>query len=148
MIMSLIKFNNRSPWFDTELSKFWDTNDFFNDTFWNRTMQEQPALNIKETEDDFEIELAAPGLSKKDFDISIEDGYLNICAEKEETKEEKEKNYTRKEFSYNSFKRSLLLPDSVKDEEVKATYENGLLQLKIAKKEEAKVHSSRTIKVS
>ncbi|TRZ41261.1 Hsp20/alpha crystallin family protein [Robertkochia solimangrovi] len=146
--MSLIKFNRRSPWLDSEMTRFLDTQDFFNDAFWNKTMQRQPALNIKETEEEFRIELAAPGLTKKDFNISIEDGYLNISAEKRDSKEEKTDNYTRQEFNYNSFSRSLLLPDSVKEEGIEATYENGLLQLKLAKKDEAKVHASRSIKVS
>ncbi|MGS2765008.1 Hsp20/alpha crystallin family protein [Sinomicrobium sp. M5D2P9] len=145
--MSLIKFSNRLPWFNSGVSGFFDMDDFFRNGFPDGTILEQPALNIKEKEDEFEIELAVPGLSKKDFRIGIENGYLNISAEKEESKEEKKDNYTRKEFNYNSFYRSLLLPDSIKEEEVKATYENGILRLNLAKKEDAKVSSPRAIEV-
>ncbi|MGS2740180.1 Hsp20/alpha crystallin family protein [Sinomicrobium sp. M5D2P17] len=145
--MSLIKFNNRLPWSGSGLSRFFDMDDFFRDGFLDKTVLEQPALNVREKEGEFEIELAAPGLSKKDFRITVENGYLNISAEREESKEENKDNYTRKEFNYNSFHRSLLLPDSVKEEEVKATYENGILRLNLAKKEETKVSSSRAIEV-
>ncbi|MBC9795755.1 Hsp20/alpha crystallin family protein [Sinomicrobium weinanense] len=145
--MSLIKFNNRLPWSGSGLSRFFDMDDFFRDGFLDRTVLEQPALNVREKEDEFEIELAAPGLSKKDFRIAVENGYLNISAEKEESKEEKDENYTRKEFNYNSFKRSLLLPENVKEEEVKARYENGILKLNLAKKKEAKASPSRAIEV-
>ncbi|XLS30658.1 Hsp20/alpha crystallin family protein [Flavobacteriaceae bacterium M23B6Z8] len=146
--MSLIKFNRKMPWFDTELSHFFDTNDLFKDDFWTKAINSQPALNIKETDDEFEIELAAPGLEKKDFQVSIDDGYLNISAEKTVTDEEKRDNYTRKEFNYNTFKRSLLLPDTVKHEDVKATYKDGILKLALVKKPEAKIHTSKTIEIS
>ncbi|ETN94928.1 HSP20 family protein [Zhouia amylolytica] len=145
--MALIKFNNRLPWLNSELSDFFDTDDFFKDAFWTKAMIEQPALNIKESEESFELEMAAPGLSKDDFNISIDDGYLNISAEKKETKEEEEANYTRKEFNYNSFKRSLLLPDSILEDDVDATYNEGLLRIKLNKKEDAKKHTSKTINV-
>jgi HSP20 family protein len=146
--MSLIKFNRKMPWFDTELSHFFDTNDFFKDDFWTRATSNQPALNIKETDEAFEIELAAPGLEKKDFQVSIDDGYLNVSAEKTVTDEEKDENYARKEFSYNSFKRSLLLPDTIKQEDIKATYKDGILRLALAKKPEAKIHTSKTIEIT
>ncbi|WP_340202026.1 Hsp20/alpha crystallin family protein [Ascidiimonas sp. W6] len=146
--MSLIKFNRKMPWFDTELSHFFDTNDLFKDNFWTRATHNQPALNIKETDDAFEIELAAPGLEKKDFQVSIDDGYLNISAERTETDEEKTENYARKEFNYSSFQRSLLLPDTIMEEDVKATYKDGILKLALSKKPEAKIHTSKTIKIS
>lgn len=141
--MSLIKFNRRLPWFNTDISDFFDSEDFLRDNFWTKSMVEQPALNIKESDKGFEIELAAPGLSKKDFDVTIDNGYLNISGKKSEEKEEKENNYTRREFNYTSFKRSLLLPENVKEEEVKASYDNGILKLTIAKKEEAKAQKSK-----
>ncbi|MFD0863771.1 Hsp20/alpha crystallin family protein [Sungkyunkwania multivorans] len=146
--MSLIKFNNRLPWFGSEMSNFFDTDDFFNENFWNRRIVSQPALNIKETDECFEIELAAPGLEKKDFKVSVDDGYLNISAERTSEKEEKEDDFTRREFNYNSFKRSLLLPETVMQEDIKATYQDGLLKLSLNKKEEAKVHTSKEIEIS
>lgn len=114
------------------LSDFFDNDRFF-DADWLRK-QSVPAVNVKETEKTFEIELAAPGLTKKDFEISVDNGMLTISSEKKEEKEEKEKNYTRKEFSYSSFSRSFTLPESVNEEDVKAYYEDGILRLHIAKK--------------
>lgn len=146
--MSLIKFNRKMPWIDTELSNFFDTNDFLKDDFWTRAPGNQPGLNIKETDKAFEIELAAPGLEKKDFRVSIDDGYLNISAEKMVTDEDENENYARKEFNYNSFSRSLLLPDTVKEEDIKATYKNGILKLALVKKPDAKMHTSKTIEIS
>jgi HSP20 family protein len=92
--------------------------------------------------------LAAPGFSKKDFEVSIDDGCLNISAEKSETKEEKDEQYTRKEFSYNSFEKRLQLPESVKDDNVKARYKNGILSFDLIKKEEAKLHKPKKIEIA
>jgi len=119
----------------------------FDDNFWNGKTTE-PAMNIVETDKDFEIELVAPGFSKKDFKVSIDNGNLNISAEKSSEKEEKEKNYTCKEFNYNSFERSLLLPDTIKDDDVKAKYNDGILSFKLMKKEETKKRKPKMIEVS
>ncbi|UOB17090.1 Hsp20/alpha crystallin family protein [Abyssalbus ytuae] len=145
--MSLIKFNKRLPWFNTDISDFFDTEDFFRDSFWTKSMVEQPALNIRETDKEFHIELAAPGLSKNDFEVTIDDGYLNIYGKKSDKKEEKDKNYTRREFNYSSFKRSLLLPENVKEEDISAHYENGILMLTLFKKEETKVHKPKVVHI-
>ena len=98
--MSLVKFRKRTrPFTNLVTSDFFDMEDFFDNRFWKRGMFSdrfwngrtgEPALNIKETEDAFEIEVAAPGLSKEDFNISIDEGYLYISAEKSSEKEEKE----------------------------------------------------------
>jgi HSP20 family protein len=155
--MSLVKFKSR-PWGKLITSDFFDYDDFFGNrlasknllpgNFWTGILEE-PALNIKETDKDFEIELAAPGFSKKDFEVTIDDGCLNISAEKSVKKEEKEENYTRKEFSYNSFEKKLQLPDSVKDENVKAKYKDGILSFNLVKKEEAKkAHKPKVIEVA
>jgi len=146
--MSLVKFR-KSPLENLFTPDFLDfnTNNLFNDRFWLKKINE-PALNIKEKKDEFEIELAAPGYNKKDFEVTIDDGCLNISAKKEETKEEKDENYTRKEFSYNSFERSLQLPESVSGEKIKAKYDNGILKFSIAKKEEAKKLKPKVIEVS
>jgi HSP20 family protein len=154
--MSLVKFKRR-PFGNLMTQDFFDVDDFFNnrglvrnmlpEIFWNGKTSE-PALNIKETDDNFEIELAAPGFGKKDFDVTIEDGCLHIKAEKETSEEETDDNFTRREFSYNSFERSLQLPDSVKDEDVKAKYNDGILSFKLTKKEEAKKMSPKKIKIA
>ena len=146
--MSLVKFR-KSPWDNLITSDLLDfnPNSLFNDRVWLKRMEE-PALNIKEKEDLYEIELAAPGYSKKDFEVTIDDGYLNISAKKSETKNEKDEDYTRKEFSYESFERTLQLPESIEDEKIKAVYENGILKFSLAKKEEAKHHKPKVIEIS
>ena len=145
--MSLVKFKKRMPWSNFMTSDFLNTDDFFNDRFWLNKMEE-PALNIKENDDEFEIELAAPGFDKKDFEVTIDNGCLNISAKKSDSKEEKDENYTRKEFSYNSFQRSLQLPDTVIDDRVKAKYKNGILKFSLVKKEEAKKLKPTIIEIS
>lgn len=146
--MSLVRFR-KSPLENLLAPDFLDFNvdNLINDRLWLKKMNE-PALNIKETKDEFEIELAAPGYNKKDFEVTIDDGCLNISAKKEETKEEKDENYTRKEFSYASFERSLKLPDSIADEKIKAKYDNGILKFRLAKKEEAKKQKPKVIEIS
>ncbi|WP_372793677.1 Hsp20/alpha crystallin family protein [Lutibacter sp.] len=146
--MSLVKFR-KSPLENLLAPDFLDfnTNNLFNDRFWLKKINE-PALNIKEKKDEFEIELAAPGYNKKDFEVTIDDGCLNITAKREESKEEKDENYTRKEFSYSSFERSLQLPESVSGEKIKAKYDNGILKFSIAKKEEAKKLKPKVIEIS
>ena len=126
--------------------RVWDTN-LLKDSFWNGKTT-IPAMNIKETDDDYEIELAAPGFNKKDFKITIENGCLNISAEKSTSEEEKKANYTRREFSHNSFERSLQLPDFIKDDNVNAKYNDGILRFKLVKKEEAKKKKPKVIQVS
>lgn len=155
--MSLVKFRKRRPFGSLMSQDFFDMDDFFDNRGWTRNLlpdsfwtgkTSEPALNIKEGEDKFEIELAAPGFAKKDFNITIEDGCLNISAEKSTTAEEKEDNYTRQEFSYNSFERSLQLPETVKEEAIKATYKDGILSFNLAKKEEAKKQPPKKIEIS
>jgi len=101
--MSLVKVKKRRlPWFPTEFSNFFGDDDFFNDKFWLNNIQDKPAMNVKETDSEYQVELAAPGLEKEDFDITIENGYLKILVEKSSESESHEDNYTRKEFNYNS----------------------------------------------
>jgi HSP20 family protein len=148
--MSLIKFNNRNrllPWTNDSLKSFLSSDDFFNNDFLDEDSL-MPAMNVKEHDTDFEIEFAAPGFSKKDFEVTIEDNILNVCGEKKEEKEEKNEDYTRKEFSYNSFKRSLKLPQTVNsDQDVKATYKDGILKLNLLKKEAAKETPKKVIEI-
>jgi len=149
--MSLIKFNNRNrlfpSWNNEGLKNFLSNDDFFNNDFFDEDGL-MPAMNVKEHDNDFEIEFAAPGFTKKDFEVTIDDNVLNVCGEKKEEKEEKKEDYTRKEFNYNSFKRSLNLPKTVNtDQDVKATYKNGILKLNLLKKEEAKGQAKKVIEV-
>jgi len=107
-----------------------------------------PAVNIAESGDAFEIEVAAPGLIKEDFKIDVHNNVLTISYEKEDKKEEEGKNYRRREFSYTAFERSFTLPDSVDADKITASHKDGILKINIPKKEEAKEKPSRQIKIS
>ncbi|MFB6257288.1 MAG: Hsp20/alpha crystallin family protein [Flavobacteriales bacterium] len=107
-----------------------------------------PSVNIKEQKDNYIIELAAPGLKKDDFNVEVEDGRLIISSEKQDEKEDKDENYTRREFSYQSFQRAFDLPDSVKAEEISAEYNDGVLAIQVPKKEEAKDQGRKKIEIS
>jgi HSP20 family protein len=108
-----------------------------------------PSMNVKDNKENYEIEMAAPGLTKDDFNITIEDGVLTVSAEKEEKSEEKQEGYLCKEFSYNTFSRSMILPEMVdENKEVKAQYKDGILKLMLHKKPEAKPKLAKTVKVS
>ncbi|HXH19121.1 MAG TPA: Hsp20/alpha crystallin family protein [Chitinophagales bacterium] len=127
----------------------------FDEPFFNRDwigelpwLSEVPPVNIIEKDNEFDVEVAAPGMKKEDFHVTCDDGMLTIKAEREEKKEEKEKNYTRREYNYNSFERSFTLPESVKADQVKAKYEDGVLRLTLPKKEEAKARPKREIKIA
>ncbi len=96
-----------------------------------------PAVNIKENDKEVKIDVAAPGLSKKDFEISVENNTLTISAHKEVEKIEEGTNIVKKEFGYENFQRSFTLPEELFDvENIKATYKNGVLEISIPKKEE------------
>ncbi len=111
------------------------------------TQHSIPAVNIVETKDEYRIDVAAPGLNKEDFKINLENNVLTVSSEKEEKREEKEEKYMRKEFSYYSFNRSFTLPMTVDSEKIKATQKDGILQILIPKKEEARVKPMREIKI-
>ena len=145
---TLIKSNKtRYPWLGPEFANFFNEDDFFQHPFWHKNVMTKPAINVREIEDYYLVELAAPGLTKKDFEITLDNGYLKIFVEKTSKKEEKEDEYTRKEFSYNSFERSLLLPENVKEEEVRAKYENGVLKFKLTKKEMPEEYPTKKIMI-
>ncbi|MCJ7465932.1 MAG: Hsp20/alpha crystallin family protein [Maribacter sp.] len=154
--MSLVKFERR-PFRNLMTQDFFDMDDFFDNRSWVRDMlpdrfwngkRSEPALNIKETDDTFKIELAAPGFAKKDFEITIDDGCLNISAEKTTSEEEKDDNFTRREFSYNGFQRSLQLPETVKQEAIKASYKDGILSFDLAKRETAKKLPPKKVQIA
>ncbi len=143
--MSLIKRTDRLPFiFDDIFSTDWFGGIANENKFGHNT----PAVNVQETDDNFVIELAAPGLVKDDFNIELDNDVLIISSEaKNETTEEKD-NYTRKEFSYSTFKRSFTLPDTVNSVDILASYDNGILSVKLPKKEEAKVQPKRLIEIA
>jgi HSP20 family protein len=107
-----------------------------------------PAVNIIESKDDYRIEVAAPGLNKDDFKINIENNVLTISAEKEEKTENEGESFVRREFNYASFSRSFTLPESMDTEKISAKHKDGVLDVIIPKKEEAKQKPARNIKIS
>ena len=108
-----------------------------------------PAVNVKETADDFVIELAAPGMEKNDFKINFKNNVISISSEKENNNEEKNGNYTRREFSYQSFQRSFTVPENaILSDKIEAKYNNGILQVSLPKREEVKPQPEREIKIS
>jgi HSP20 family protein len=108
-----------------------------------------PAVNVKETDDDFVIELAAPGMDKNDFKINFKNNVLTISSERKNQNEEKTDNYTRKEFSYQSFQRSFTVSDNaVLGDKISAKYNNGILNITLPKREELKPQPEREIKIS
>jgi len=145
--MTLLKRKSTVP---SLFSSFFESDPFFNtDWIGNRYLASQvPSANISESNGEFLIELAVPGMSKDDFEVTCESGVLTISAEKEEEKKKEDKNYTRREYNYSSFSRSFSLPESVKLEDIKARYENGVLKVQVPKTEEAKRQAKKEIKVS
>jgi HSP20 family protein len=146
--MTLIRRNENLPVLSGFLNDFFrnDWLDFANKNF-SGTNTTLPSVNIKETKESFEVEMAAPGLNKNDFKISLNRGIMTISSEKNTENETKEGEYTRREFSYQSFCRSFSLPESADYEKVGAKYENGLLVISIPKKEEEKIKAERTIEI-
>ena len=113
--------------------------DWMDSVFSDQTGISTPAVNVKESNDDFFIEVAAPGLEKNDFKINLDNNVLTISSEKEFRNEDKEgARYMRREFSYTSFSRSFSLPEAVDAEKIKAKHKDGILMISIPKKEEAK----------
>ncbi|ASS49676.1 MAG: heat-shock protein [Candidatus Fluviicola riflensis] len=135
-----------SPLFDDFFGRElfnWGNNNY------SSTSTTMPSVNIRESADNFEVEVAAPGMDKKDFEIKLDGNLLTISSSKQQSSEEVEDNYTRREFSYQSFQRSFELPRDVVDQEnINARYENGLLRLSIPKKEEAKQKAPRMIEIA
>jgi len=121
--------------------------DWFNGDLPSR-LTSTPFVNISEREEDYLVSLAAPGLKKDDFKINVEGSMLTISSEKEESTEEIEEKFTRKEYSYSSFERSFTLPDEVNKDKIDAQYKDGVLEILLPKKEEArKLGISKKIKV-
>lgn len=134
------------------LPNLWDN--FFNrdvfgwDTNFANEGQSLPAVNIKEKNDNFLVEMAAPGMKKSDFKIELDGTALTISSEHQSEKNDEDGSYNRKEFSYRSFYRTFHLPKEVVDaDKIKAWYEDGILKLEIPKKEEAKQKPPRLIDV-
>ena len=104
-------------------------------------------MNVTEEEKLFRIEVAAPGVARKDFKIDLEDDLLTISTEQKENREEKERRYIRREYNYNSFKRSFQLPETIDAENIRANHESGILTIELPKKEEVVQKAPRQIAI-
>lgn len=136
--MTLVKFSNGAK--SNALNPFTDVfESMFNDSFISdRLTTKVPAVNIAETDNDFHIELAAPGLSKEDFKINLDKYVLSVSVERKAESNQQEKRYNKREYSYSSFVRSFTLPETADQERIDAEYIDGILRITVAKKEEAK----------
>ena len=125
-------------------------NDLFDTDFMPKASATAPAINVKETDKSYIVELAAPGMKKEDFNVHINDeGNLMIKMEKKEEKKDEDKSarYLRREFSYSKFEQTLILPDDVEKDQIKARVEHGVLTIELPKHEEQKVKVSRQIEI-
>jgi HSP20 family protein len=139
--MTLVKFNNgqknyvANPFFN-------DVYSLLNDSFFSeKSATRVPAVNIAETTNEFQVELAVPGLKKDDFKINLDKNVLSVSADKKTETVDENKKFSKREYSYNSFNRSFTLPESADHSKIEADYTDGILKLTIAKKEEAKIQS-------
>jgi HSP20 family protein len=140
--MTLVKFNNglknnaRGPFFNDVFDSI------LNDSFLSdKLVARVPAVNISETENTFQVELAIPGVKKEDLKISLDKNVLTVSSEKKTENVEEGKKFSKREYSYNTFSRSFTLPESADHSKIEADYTNGVLTLTISKKEEAKFQS-------
>jgi HSP20 family protein len=144
--MNLVRKNN-NVWFPSLLDEFFKPD-------WMGGLEQRttviPAVNIKEAEDHFDLELSVPGFKKDDINIEVNENILTISSTVETSSEDKDEkgNYTRREFSRSSFKRSFTLPETINEDGINANYEDGILTLTLPKKEEALPKPKRLIEIS
>ncbi len=143
--MNLIRFKHNPGSLLAELMEDFDKNIFSRGSEADSMV---PAVNIRENEDAFILDLAAPGMKKEDFKINLDNNVLSISSEKKHESNESNEKWTRREFAYSSFCRTFTLPKSIDLEKIKADYKDGILALQLPKREEAKVAVNREIKIS
>jgi len=150
--MSLVKRTPADNWLPSIFDDMFKTDWLGGTSNVNNIGVSIPAVNIQETEDNFLVEVAAPGKVKEDFNIELNNDVLTISSEAKkentETKKEGKGKFTRREFSYSTFKRAFSLPETVDSSKINASYENGVLLINLPKKEEAKVPAKRLIEIS
>lgn len=116
--------------------------------FWSdESVSWMPSVNIRERDEDYVIDLAVPGMDKKDFNVEVDNGLLTVSGERKEENNEENEKVTRREFHYGSFSRSFTLPETANPETVKAAYKDGILTLTIAKREESKRKPKKQIEI-
>ena len=141
--MSLVKVKREGTLFPKFVNDFFGTDpfqspsiiDFDENLFGFGLTSNIPSVNITEDAEEFRIELAAPGLEKKDFKVEISNGILSISAERKDEQKEERENYYRREFSYQNFRRSFSIPENTLSDKIEASYDNGILELTLPKKE-------------
>lgn len=134
--------SKRIPSLRRMFEDFGSNDSLFDSQFFGREIQ-LPAVNIKENDKSFDIDVAAPGFDKGDFKLNIENNIMTISAERERESNEEKDSYTRKEFSYSSFSRSFTLPDNIKEDQIHAKYDKGLLHLTLQKSDKPAPQSKR-----
>lgn len=127
--------------------------EFLGDDLFSRLFNENenvtvPSVNVKEGKEEYTIDVAAPGLDRKDFKIDLNNNVLEISSEKEVKEKSDDDKIMRREFRYSSFKRSFTLPDTANTDKIKASYKDGILSISIPKKEEAKAKPIKQISIS
>ncbi len=135
--MTLVKFNSNRN--NTLLPGFNDVfESIFNDNFFNdRMVMRVPAVNISQSDNNYHVELAAPGLKKEDFKLNLEHNQLTISVDQSLDHRDNQRNYSKREYSFRSFVRSFTLPESADGDRIEASYTDGILHIDIAKREEA-----------
>ncbi|MEL6535364.1 MAG: Hsp20/alpha crystallin family protein [Bacteroidota bacterium] len=146
--MGLIKFNDRSafPAFSTMLDDFFDHS--FSGFGTATTSSKVPAVNVKESEKEFGLEVALPGVAKDQVNLELDHNVLTISSESKTEKEEAKEGYTRREFGYNSFRRSFTLPEIADQEHIDAKFEDGVLKVSIPKLDQKALKNTRAIQVN
>ena len=143
-VFDMLPVMNRNLWMPEEF------NDFFDTDFMPRVSATAPAINVKESEKDYTVELAAPGLTKDDFNVNIDnDGNLHIKIENKSNKkdEDKKSHYLRREFSYSKYEQTLLLPDDVEKDKIAARVNHGVLTVELPKLVKAEEKTARQIEI-
>lgn len=142
--MSLLKIWNKNL-----IPSISNLNSFFDESLFDSSNEEYlPAVNVKDMDNTFELEIAAPGYSKGDLEIQIQDNYLKVIAKTENEEVENNENYTRKEFSQSAFKRSFYLPENIDQEHIEAEFKNGLLKLSLPKHTSSIKKSSKVVEIN
>jgi HSP20 family protein len=139
----LVKFNRTYPSF---MDEFFGR-DYYPVHYERNGFKSLPAVNITESDNGYTIEVAAPGLNKKDFKIDLDKNTLTIASVKEDKQEENNERYTRREFRYSNFSRTFTLPETVDSDKISAVHKDGILHVDIPKMEEAKVKPARQIAI-
>jgi HSP20 family protein len=144
MIMMPIRRNETSNWMPSIFSDFFD-----NDWMFNRMKSTSPAVNVIENENDYKIEVAAPGMTKEDFHVQLnDDNQLVISMEKKNENTDNDKKYLRREFSYSKFQQALILPEDVEKEQISASVNDGVLTISLPKKQqEERKQENRIIEI-